>query len=144
MGLHIMVVDDHAGSLYALAKLLTLTGHEVRVAGTAAAALRAADDGWGVDLLIADLGLPGGAALGLVGQVRGLGGLGNGAGGGSAIALTADDDPRAEPAWRDAGYGLLLRKPLRFADIEAAIRAVAGGDLSPGTATVLAAATAGH
>ena len=115
MGFRILVLDDHPGSLHALSRLLKLAGHDVRSAGTAVAALRLAADAGACDLVIADVDLPGGASLELMRQV---GALYDAAG----IAMTADDEEPADPAWRAAGYVVRLRKPLRFREVEAAIR----------------------
>ena len=117
MKLQILVVDDHAGSLYALSKLLASAGHTVRPAGSAGAAARVLAEQGHFDLLIADTGLAGAAALALMRQVQ----LRDGAPG---IALTADDEEPADPTWRAAGFLVRLRKPLRFREVEAAIRKV--------------------
>ena len=119
MGLRILVVDDHAGSLHALSKLLVLSGHVVISANSAAIALRLAGEAGACDLVVADTGLPAGEALDLMRQARR-------AYGAAGIALTSDDDEPADPAWKDAGYCLRLRKPLRFRAVEAAVRAVMG------------------
>ena len=119
MGLRILVVDDQAGSLHALSKLLALSGHAVTPANSAEVALRRVAEAGGCDLVVADVGLPHGAALELMGQVRGLYGA-------AGIALTADDAEPADPAWKDAGYCVRLCKPLRYREVEAAVRAVTG------------------
>ena len=115
MRLRILLVDDHAQSRYALAKLLAFAGHEVCSAATASAALRAAGDSLEWDLLISDIDLPDGSALGLMRQVRA-------ACGAPGVALTTDNEEPADPIWRAAGYVVRLRKPLRFREVEAAIR----------------------
>src|SRR4051794_37382175 len=118
MPLRILLVDDHAQSRYALSKLLALAGHEVRSAATAAAALEAQaalaaqSDRPAFDLLIADIGLTGGAAVGLMRQARALYGI-------PGIAMTADDEEPVDPVWRAVGYRVRLRKPLRFREVEA-------------------------
>ena len=117
MKLRILLVDNHAGSLHALSNLLAFAGHSVRAAGTAAAAARLLAEEGPFDLLIADVGLPGGAALGLMRQAQK-------ACGAPGVALTADDEEPADPCWRAAGFLVRLRKPLRFREVEAAIRKV--------------------
>ena len=140
MGLRILVVDDHAGSLHALSKLLALSGHVVTSANCAEVALRLAGEAGGCDLVVADVGLPHGAALDLMRQARR-------AFGAVGIALTADDDEPADPAWRDAGYCVRLRKPLRFREVEAAVRVVmarAGAVAGAGAARRRNATTGGE
>ena len=120
MPLRILLVDDHAESRYALSKLLAFAGHDVVSVATAAAALRALAPPPGAaavtyDLLICDIELPNLAALGLMCHAQA-------AWGAPGIALTTDDEEPADPIWRAAGYVVRLRKPLRFREVEAAIR----------------------
>ena len=129
MSLRILLVDEHAGSLYALSRLLKLAGHDVRPARAAAEALRLLEStgpsvAWRCDLLISDIGLPGRAALDLMARVESLYGA-------PGIATTADDEEPADPAWRAAGFVLRLRKPLRFREVEAAIRFVTANRAAP-------------
>ena len=120
MPLRILLVDGHAESRYALSKLLAFAGHDV-AAATAAAVLResAPVPGGGVaaafDLLICDIDLPNLAGLALMRHAQA-------AWGAPGIALTTDDEEPADPIWRAAGYVVRLRKPLRFREVESAIR----------------------
>src|SRR6185437_3755960 len=54
----VLVVDDNVDGAESLAKILTMTGHEVRVAHDGRAALAAAEDGW-PQVVFLDIGLPG-------------------------------------------------------------------------------------
>ena len=65
----ILIVEDHQDSAIALAKLLMHHGHEVRIAGTLAEAMkfcREAD----FDLILCDIGLPDGSGLDLARMVK--------------------------------------------------------------------------
>src|SRR4051812_17700019 len=85
----VVVVEDHADSRRALARLLEMSGYEVRCAGSVHEALEVVAS-HGCDLLIADLGLPDGSGLDLMRQLRGAYGLTRG------IALTGLTSPQNE------------------------------------------------
>ena len=57
--LHILLVEDEPLIRMTAEDMLTELGHRVRAAGDAAGAARAMKDGAALDLLFADLGLPG-------------------------------------------------------------------------------------
>jgi signal transduction histidine kinase len=65
----ILLVEDHAPSLYVLERALTRVGHHVKTAATLADAL-AIGESEEFDLLISDLGLPDGSGLDLVRQLH--------------------------------------------------------------------------
>jgi PAS domain S-box-containing protein len=119
--LRILLIEDHADTAQAMADLLGLIGHEVRVAGSVAAALAlaaAAGDG-GIDLVVSDLGLPDGSGHDLMRELAGRYGW-------KGIALSGygmEDDVRRS---RDAGFARHLTKPVDLETLKAAIRQVAG------------------
>jgi CheY-like chemotaxis protein len=57
-GLHVLIVEDHAGTAISLAALLRADGHRVDLASTGLAALEQAD-ALTPDVVLLDLGLPG-------------------------------------------------------------------------------------
>lgn len=116
--MHILLVEDDALLADGQAAGLRLGGHEVRVAGSAAAALAALREGL-PDLLLLDLGLPDGDGLALLDTVREL----------SpdllVIILTARDGLRDRVRGLDAGADDYLIKPVALAELEARLRALA-------------------
>ncbi|HEX3131518.1 MAG TPA: ATP-binding protein [Thermoanaerobaculia bacterium] len=115
--LRILLVEDHSDTASALADLLRMQGHRVRVAATIAQALDLADKG-DLDLVVSDLGLPDGSGQDLMRslsqryQLRG-------------IALSGygmEDDIRRS---REAGFEQHLTKPVNLQALEAAIQQVA-------------------
>ncbi len=67
--LRVLVVEDNEDAAESLATILSVWGHEVRVALDGAAALEAADT-WTPDAVISDLGLPGMDGYALARQLR--------------------------------------------------------------------------
>src|SRR6185436_2269046 len=61
----ILLVEDHLDTVNAMARLLHLTGFEVKTATTFASALKLCDDAQ-YDLLISDVGLPDGSGYDLM------------------------------------------------------------------------------
>jgi signal transduction histidine kinase/ActR/RegA family two-component response regulator len=117
--LRILLVEDHADTAEAMADLLGLLGHDVRVAGGVRAALAAAAEAvhsQGLDLLISDLGLPDGSGLDIMRELAPSGLPG--------IALSGygmEDDVRRS---LEAGFRRHLTKPVGLQALEAAIRQV--------------------
>ena len=108
----ILLVEDHADTAHALARVLKTHGHRVRIAQSVAAALAAAAEPF--DLLICDIGLPDGSGLDLMVQLRGMRPV-------RAIALSGfgmDEDLRKS---EEAGFLAHLTKPVDLAQLEAAI-----------------------
>lgn len=116
-GRRVLVIEDNEDAAHTLADLLTLTGHEVRVALTGEAGLDAARE-FRPDAVISDLGLPGrldGYAVGralradpALRQVR-------------LVALSGYADPRSRERSREAGFDVHLAKPTDLAALEAAL-----------------------
>ncbi|HWM89999.1 MAG TPA: ATP-binding protein [Thermoanaerobaculia bacterium] len=123
--LRVLLVEDHSDTAAALAELMRLHGHEVRVAGTLAQALAAAEQG-GLDLVVSDLGLPDGNGQDLMRQLAQRFGL-------RGIALSGygmEEDLRRS---REAGFELHLTKPVNLEALETAIQRVAAGNGSAGS-----------
>ena len=111
--LHILITDDDAEALAAMARLLRHNRHTVYTARTAAEAreLAAAHR---CDLLVSDIGLPDSNGLELMRDLRARHGL-------KGIAVTGSNEPRDETAARSAGFAKYLLKPVLYADLLAAI-----------------------
>ncbi|HVF59136.1 MAG TPA: ATP-binding protein [Thermoanaerobaculia bacterium] len=115
--LRVLLVEDHSDTAAALADLMRLHGHEVRIAGTVAQALSAAAKAGkgGIDLVISDLGLPDGNGQDLMRQLAERFGL-------RGIALSGygmEDDVQQS---REAGFERHLTKPVDLRSLDAAIR----------------------
>jgi two-component system CheB/CheR fusion protein len=101
----ILLVEDHADTAEAMADILRERGHRVIVAGSLAAALAAADEGSGIDLVVSDLGLPDGNGLTLMRELRDRYGLA-----GIAVSGYGTEEDRRQSA--DAGFSAHLTKPI--------------------------------
>jgi PAS domain S-box-containing protein len=126
--LRVLLVEDHSDTAAALADLMRLQGHEVRIAGSVAQALSAAATAGkgGIDLVISDLGLPDGNGQDLMRQLAQQFGL-------RGIALSGygmEDDVRRS---REAGFERHLTKPVNLEALETAIQQVAAGNGSAGS-----------
>ena len=128
-GVHILAVDDDADARTLLARLLSIRGATVRLAGSAEEALELLNR-QRPHVLVSDIGMPGTDGYELIRQVRQ---LSPEAGGRTpAVALTAF--VRSEDRRRAllAGYQRHLPKPVRVSELIAAIaRLAAGSDRSP-------------
>jgi signal transduction histidine kinase/CheY-like chemotaxis protein len=135
--LRILLVEDHADTRKATARLLRLLGHDVATADCVAAGLEAAESRAEAanaaggeqsnplrpfDLIISDLGLPDGSGHDLMRQLKrrfGHAGL-------RGIALSGygmDSDLRTST---ESGFDAHLVKPVPLEQLEAAVRQVAG------------------
>ena len=124
--LRVLLVEDHSDTAAALADLMRLNGHEVRIAGTVAQALAAAAEESRIDLVVSDLGLPDGNGQDLMRQLADRFGL-------RGIALSGygmEDDVRRS---REAGFERHLTKPVNLEALETAIQQVAAGNGSAGS-----------
>jgi two-component system CheB/CheR fusion protein len=119
-GIDVLLVEDHAGTARALSLLLGREGYNVRVAGSVAAGIRAADEGT-FDLLLCDLQLPDGTCLDLMRLLQAR--LGRQVIG---IAMSGHGSPADRERSLAAGFVEHLVKPLSFEQLEAAILRVCG------------------
>jgi PAS domain S-box-containing protein len=101
----ILLVEDHGDTAEAMADILRERGHRVTVAGSLAAALAAADEGSGIDLVVSDLGLPDGSGLTLMRELKGRYGLP-----GIAVSGYGTEEDRRQSA--AAGFSGHLTKPI--------------------------------
>lgn len=112
--LRLLLVEDHADTAKAMARLLKATGgHTVTVAETAGAALEHAQ-AHEFDLVISDIGLPDATGYELMIQLRDKHGL-------KGIALTgygSDDDQQKA---RDSGFIAHVLKPINITMLNKAI-----------------------
>jgi DNA-binding response OmpR family regulator len=119
----ILVVDDHADSLSALAMLLTREGYTVHVASGVREASAVAATG-GCDLLLADLALPDGRGTELMRELkltRGTRGI--------AISGHTDEPTKREAA--DAGFEQFIEKPAVYTRLLSAVRDVMSRHAAP-------------
>lgn len=121
-GLHVLLVEDHAPTLQAMSRLLTMMGHRVTTANTAANAKHAAL-ATTFDLLISDIGLPDESGLELMKQLRPKFA-------GHAIALSGYGAEKDIQAAREAGFSEHLTKPVQLNQLKAAIARSAGAGRS--------------
>ena len=105
-GLRVLVVEDHADSATAIARLLRSFGYQPQVARDLKTAVELADRA-PFDLLISDIRLPDGSGLDLMRQLRNLGPIK-----GIAMSGLASDADYQNSA--DAGFSAHLGKPLDF------------------------------
>ena len=119
----ILLVDDHEDTLEFMSRFLTLCGHDVVTASTYEKALSIGQQ-QNFDLVISDIGLPGGSGNQLMSALRALSPV-------KGIALSgygmkADVD-RSEAA----GFSAHLTKPCDLSVLNAIIDKVLSGDSSP-------------
>ncbi|HTO04525.1 MAG TPA: response regulator, partial [Opitutus sp.] len=115
-GVRILLVEDHAATRIALARLLSRRKHEVSTAASVAEA-RQLGRTQTFDLLITDIGLPDGSGYELMGELHDLHGL-------KGIAMTGygmDEDVERSTK---AGFSAHLMKPVKMQTLEEAIIAV--------------------
>jgi CheY-like chemotaxis protein len=124
---NILVVEDHADSARALARLLSSEGHHVSHAEGYATAMQMAQS-QRFDLLLTDLGLPDGDGCALLAEMRSLYHV-------PAIAVTGYGMAPDVRRCRDAGFDAHILKPIKaqvlFSSIE---RVLVGQPLTTPTA----------
>jgi PAS domain S-box-containing protein len=112
--LRILLVEDHGDTAEMMMSVLQLHGHDVKMAGDVAAALRLVEEA-GFDLLISDLGLPDGSGLDLMHALRSRGKAL------PAIALSGYGQDKDIEQSRAAGFAMHLVKP---ADVDHLLQAI--------------------
>jgi CheY-like chemotaxis protein len=118
--LRVLVVDDHADSARALTRLFRSEGHDVVTAHSVGAAIELATGQPPVDVLVSDIGLPDGDGCELLRRLREF----YGARPLPAVALTGRGDEGWIEDCRRSGYGRFLMKPVKFAEVLDAVKAV--------------------
>lgn len=114
----ILVVEDHADTVKMLARLLKLSGYQVKTAGSVTEATEIAGRET-FDLLVSDIGLPDGTGYDLLERLQTKGPI-------KAIAMSGfgmDEDLRRS---REAGFSEHVVKPVQVSDLEDAIKRVLG------------------
>ena len=111
--LRLLLVEDHADTAKAMARLLKVSGHVVTVADTAQAALQHASSNE-FDLVISDIGLPDATGYELMTQLRDTHGL-------KGIALTGYGTDEDLQKAKDSGFIDHVLKPINLATLNAAI-----------------------
>jgi DNA-binding response OmpR family regulator len=102
----VLIVEDHPLAADALRLLFEATGYRVRIAPTAAAAVRACAER-PVDLMLLDLTLPDGSGLDILSQANAAGTTPR-----VTVALTGHDDRDVAARCRQAGCTEVLVKPV--------------------------------
>jgi PAS domain S-box-containing protein len=116
--LRILLVEDHEDTARVLSRLLQRLGHTVRIAGTLAEGVAAAQEPF--DLLISDIGLPDGTGYDLIRRLRQ-----DGKANFPAVALTGfgmEDDIAMS---REAGFTDHLTKPVNFQRLQLMVQKIA-------------------
>jgi PAS domain S-box-containing protein len=114
--LRVLLVDDNVDAAETLATLLRLDGHDVRTADNADAALEMAP-GFGAEVYILDIGLPGMDGYELAGRLRERAG----SAGATFIALTGYGQEGDRERSRSAGFDLHLLKPADHVQLHQAL-----------------------
>jgi len=110
--LRILVAEDHSDTAECLRLLLTMNGHQVRVANCVAQALNIAEE-YEFDVLISDIGLPDGRGTELLTRLRETRQQDI-----SAIAMTGFGMDRDLEESRLAGFTAHLTKPVEYSALE--------------------------
>lgn len=116
--LRVLIVEDHTDTALVLSKLLSASGHRVKTAASAAAALALAKDET-FDVMVSDIGLPDTTGYELMKEIKARYSI-------KGIAMSGygmDDDLRKS---REAGFSDHIVKPTNIAQLERTIRRVAG------------------
>jgi CheY-like chemotaxis protein len=108
---NVLVVEDHADSAKALARLLKVLGYSVDVAMGYADGKQKADQA-PFDLLISDLALKDGNGLDLIRHLR------SKKSPIKAIALTGANTPRDQQTCKEAGFDAHVAKPVDFVHLK--------------------------
>jgi CheY-like chemotaxis protein len=113
----ILLVEDHADTAKAMARLLSLSGYTVETAGCCADALQFCGQAT-FDLIISDVGLPDGSGYDLMQQLINEKCTARG------IAVSGYGDQHDMEMSRKAGFSEHLIKPVKFDALKEAIQRV--------------------
>lgn len=104
----ILIVDDHADTLFIMERLIKKQGHQTFPAESYQQAIDLADQG-PFDLIISDVSLPDGDGLKLLSELRR-----RGSPAAKGITLSGYSSAEDIQKSRDAGYEGYLTKPIQF------------------------------
>jgi signal transduction histidine kinase/CheY-like chemotaxis protein len=130
-GLRVVAVDDEPDALDLICRLLEQEGAEVRAVGSAGEVLQIVSGGWGPQVLVADIEMPGLDGYQLIERVRA---LGRERGGGlPAVAVTAYGRAADRIRALSAGFHMHVAKPFDPAELVTVVSSLArrqggGGD----------------
>lgn len=110
----ILLIDDHADTLWSLKRLLSRRGYEVITTSSYAEAVKTSQQGV-YDVIISDLGLPDGSGLDLIKELRQYSGA-------PAIALSGYGMESDMTHTREAGFAEHITKPVDFPSLMEALR----------------------
>lgn len=121
--LRVLVAEDNSVNQVVIASILRRDGHDVEVVSDGRAALdrvgaAASGDGPGFDILLMDIRMAGMDGLAATRAIRGIGIPPDRL---PIVGLTGEDDPDQHARYREAGMQDVLTKPLRVADLRAAL-----------------------
>jgi CheY-like chemotaxis protein len=122
-GVSVLVVEDELDARVMVQVLLELHRARVRTAGTSMDAIARFSEER-PDVLVCDIGLPGGNGFVLLKAIRSL--PESHGGDVPAIALTAFTDAEARSKALEAGFQVYLTKPVETDDLVSAVRQLAG------------------
>ncbi len=117
--MNVLVVDDEQLVRWFLERALRKWGHEVLTVSSVREAIQALGNNKGFDLVITDLKMPEGNGTTLLKQMRDL------TTGTQVIVCSAFISPEMAEDFRGKGI-VTLRKPLRLAELETAVRSAGG------------------
>jgi CheY-like chemotaxis protein len=118
----VLIVDDHEDSAHAMAAMLRHLGYAVTAAHTMTGALTLGTVSGAPAVLLCDVTLPDGDGCELLRRLRAF----HGGREIPAVAITGHGG-EWEQRCREAGYNQFLTKPVKFADVLAAVKAMAPG-----------------
>ncbi|WP_395740915.1 ATP-binding protein [Prosthecobacter sp.] len=110
----VLLIDDHADTLWSLNRLLLRRGYEVTMASSCAEAVTLAKEGT-YDVIISDLGLPDGSGVDLLKEIRQFSDV-------PAIALSGYGMESDMTQTKEAGFATHLTKPVDFQVLTEAVR----------------------
>ena len=117
----ILIVEDRRDTAESLRKLLTLTGHEVKIALTGPDGIKAAGE-FQPDVVLCDIGLPGMDGYAVARALRS-------APNGPAVLIAISGYGQAEDQRqaREAGFDAHLTKPVEFKELQELLASLSGG-----------------
>jgi CheY-like chemotaxis protein len=116
--LRVLIIEDNLDGALTLRVLLSLAGHDVRVAHTGLEGVRVAQE-WLPEIVLSDIGLPDLDGFGVARQLRQHPGTAHT----RLIALTAYGSEEVRREANEAGYDYVLTKPADLTILEALLTA---------------------